>query len=299
MPRQKRKLTLDLVKKRVDKLPILPAVVCELLSLNTSSPTCFEQVLSLSKRSPSLTAKILRLANSAKISPLNNVNNLHQAIVRIGIDRIIAISTMTSVLKVFIPSTPEQKDIWRHSILTAYLAEYIAQNTKKFSVEKDFAYTCGLLHDIGRLILFEISKNATNAIDAKGWDTPIELPEVEKKLLGFTHADVGELSAIKWGLPHSIVNVIKYHHDYDLTKLPSLPKDADMIRVVQLADHISIFLVKHLWSDWEKEYFEQQLTEHCTAKLPSIIDISEANLINEIPIIVSKCESEMKKLLLS
>jgi putative nucleotidyltransferase with HDIG domain len=102
------------------------------------------------------------------------------------------------------------------------------------------AYLCGLLHDIGRFVLFEGSAADLDLVNDLEWTSPDELVGVESRELGFDHALLGWRACRKWALPESVGEVVRRHHE----KLPFTPRAEDsMIRVVQWADWLSVALM--------------------------------------------------------
>lgn len=296
---KKSKINLKWVEKQIGTMPLLPATICDLLALDTASPNFFDNAFSLIRRSPSLAAKMLELANSAEVSPLEPITDIRQALIRIGISKVISRITLTSVYKVFTPKTASQFLLWKHAIQTAYLAELIAKSMGS-NINKDFAYTCGLLHDLGRFTLFELSEKAVDYIDSVGWDSPVELPDVEKKILGFTHVDVGALSARKWGLPSEIVDVLYNHHNYNLSSQENMSLDLkQVIYIVQLADIISVYICKNEdWNEWDKGVLHEKFENECLSTTSIEMNVSIVDFLKNIEKIEVLCEFDMKKLLL-
>lgn len=294
----KKKLTLEIVKERIQHLPLLPSLVCDLMSLDTDSSDFFSIVAELAKKDPPLTAKVLKIVNSASSSPTQDISNLEQALIRVGVAKILSFITSVSVSRVFTPSTDQQKGLWQHSLETAKLAEFIAENTPSFNVDKDLAYTCGLLHDIGRFVLFEISAKAIDVIDSAGWDSPIELPDTETKILGFTHAEVGHLAAKKWRLPKIVTEVIRHHHRYDLWEYPDVPEDFKQLEtIIQFADFISVWITKNpTWPDLSKAELRKEIKAACIHDAWPDISFPIDKIVEELPLLSVECNQVMNEL---
>lgn len=295
MSGKKKEKVLNIIQKRIDKIPLLPAVICELLTLDSTSKTYFDDMSELAKCSPPLAAKVLQIANSVEIMPINPITDVHSALIRIGVERTLLLVTMSSVTSVFTPTTLAQKNLWKHAIETAYLAEFIAEHCLDFRVDKSLAYICALLHDIGRLVLFEISAKSIDIIDSKDWTSSEELPAVESKFLGINHAEVGEIIGQTWNLPQTIVNVIKYHHDSDIWSDINISQDdKQLIVIVQLADFISVFMMKN--SDWKPQHLERELRERFIDKSWGNMKLPLNDIIDFLPVLDEKCKLDLKKL---
>lgn len=294
---EKKKLTIERVEKRIRDLPLLPSVVCELMTLDSDSPDFFHQVATLTKSAPSLATRVLQYVNSASSAPATPINNLQQALVRVGSKRIATMVTMLAVTKVFMPSTDQQKALWQHSLEVAHLAEFLAQHLDGYEVDRDLAYTCGLLHDIGRFVMFQVIANSIDVIDTQGWDSPEELPEVEEQILGFTHGEVGFLAAKKWRLPKPIMQIIRYHHRYDIYQREGVAADFKQLLVtVQLADFISVYIERH--PDWQSIGFaplEAELIQHCQQHQLDLV-LPPTVLQESLSEIQQQCDAAMLRL---
>lgn len=97
----------------------------------------------------------------------------------------------------------------------------------------DEAYLVGLLHDIGRFVLFQEAPEQLREIDESGWDTPTALLELEKQICGLDHAELGALACRKWGIPETIAETIALHH-----RPPESPNDTAgrLSAIVNVAD---------------------------------------------------------------
>lgn len=297
----KHKLTLSVVEKRVEQLPLLPAVVCDLMTLDPNSSHFYDKVTELSESDPPLATRVLKIVNSAAAAPSHTITNLHEALIRVGVNKILYFITSVSVAKVFTPVTEQQKAIWQHSVETAHIAEFVAENMPDFHVDKHMAYTCGLLHDIGRFVLFEITAKAIDVIDSHGWDTPIELPEVENRILGFTHAEVGYVAAKKWQLPKLVVELIHHHHNYELWHGKDVPQNfVQLLTVVQFADFLSVLIEKNPdWPDWDESKLRGQIKKTCIHHGWPEIAFPLDKLVKELPAIAVECHQVMEKLRLN
>ncbi len=291
-------LNLANISKRISSLPLLPSVVCELMSVNPDDDDFFKKITDIAKYEPSLSARMLRIVNSISASPIAPVTDINQALIRAGSDEVLSCITTLSVAKVFTPANDEQKSLWRHSIETAYFAQHLAQSNTALNIETSMAYTSGLLHDLGRFVLFNLSSKSIDFIAAKDWETPVELAEVEMQYLGFTHTQVGYLAAIRWQLPKLISKVIKHHHNYN--QLKGLGFDIEtknLIYVVQLADYLSMYFMNHVdWQELDQTELMESLFNERVQKMAGEIGIDSKELIDAVPDVLSQSNEGMKKL---
>lgn len=205
---------LDLVERRMQELPTLPLVaqrVVSLLNNPSSSAADLEQVI---KHDQALTARVLRLVNSAYYGYPRHITTVGQGIVILGYrtlkELVLSISIadlfrMKGKAKVF-----DRAALWQHAVVTAIGAKILAR-CAGLPFEED-AFIAGLLHDIGVLFL-DLCLNAEfDEIIASTTTDGIPLIRAEEKVLGFNHTLVGKMVAEKWNFPPFLVDVLRYHH---------------------------------------------------------------------------------------
>jgi HD-like signal output (HDOD) protein len=131
-------------------------------------------------------------------------------------------------------------EFWKHALGVAIASELLAKDTGFGKPEE--AFTCGLLHDLGKIVLYMIHKPTLLEVVKTAKDNDITFSDAEKLLDVRAHTYFGEVIASKWGLPMIIQNTIHYHHS-DVTDLNTVvPSHKPVIQLVSVADA----LVKHL-----------------------------------------------------
>lgn len=257
--------TLAEVEERVQQLPFLPVVLTELMSLDKSDSHYFEKVVALARKDPTLTTLILKVANSAASASKAPIDSLQLAMSRIGTERISNYIATLGVTRVFVPSEDEHKLLWAHSIETALYAERLALYMPGYKVNPEMAYICGLLHDIGRFVMFDTAPEALNHTPSSSWASPQELPKVERSIVGFDHSQVGFIACKHWQLPKIICNLVRAHHVYSVYQNKELPKlFRNLVLIIQCADFISVMLTKNPgWLDLAAPGLKQKLEAHC------------------------------------
>jgi putative nucleotidyltransferase with HDIG domain len=173
----------------------------------------------------SMSAKLLQIVNSAFLQPGMHISNVKQAVNLLGIDNVKNLVLMVEVvspLKSAFDTEDFQFDhLWEHSMTVAKYAMAISQSESDDEKVAYDAFTAGLLHDVGKLILATKMPEKFHAAFELARENHISLFQAEKQIFGATHAQVGGYLLELWGLPDPIVEAITWH-DY-----PSLcPEDA-------------------------------------------------------------------------
>ncbi len=229
------------LKKIVDEiieLPTLPAVATTLIKLIEDPNSSASDLNKLLISDASLSAKILKLVNSPFYGLREPVSSLKQAIVILGFRTIRSMAVSASVMDLFDVFEMEgfsQEEFWVHSIGVATASGLITEN---LGVQNDTAFVCGLLHDIGKLVMNQYAQNEFRDILLYAKENSLCFYDAEVKLnVDFKHTEIGYLVAQKWNLPVSIQNVIRDHH-----KEPKQTDDAVLISAIQLSNHVCEYL---------------------------------------------------------
>ena len=194
-------------------LPPSPRIVPELMRLLNQPDLDSSRIVSMISYDPALTANVLRISNSAYFGAATPTSNLQDAVTRLGFQQVyqlVAAATGARLLNA--PQTSygmEQGELWKHSVASAMAAQVIA---RRLGDDENLAFTCGLMHDIGKTILAN-SLNGTYSKMVKETETNgTSLPEIESKLLGANHAEVGGQLLQHWKFPQNIVAAVWFHH---------------------------------------------------------------------------------------
>lgn len=235
--------TIAKLQRHLDELPVLPVVLVGLLNANPDSDTYFEEVEDLVSSDPAFATRLLRYANSAASSPGRPIVKVHEALSRLGCTMAVNLILAASAAKVFVPRHAWAKALWVHALGVGALARALAPLSPRTpKVDPEEAYICGLLHDIGRFILYLEAPDSLRQIDEHDWATPSELVFAEQAICGFTHVELGAIAAQKWGLPAGMAEVVRWHHEPPpaATAQPL----ARLIEAVRAGDWIDMALTK-------------------------------------------------------
>ena len=229
------------ILERVQELPTLPAIVYEIRAVIDNPMSSTADVEKVMENDPSLTTKVLKLVNSAYYSIPGGVTQLSRAIAYLGFDtvhQLVLSASIIDTLKTEHNPNFNIADFWKHSLGAAIASETIA-NFVKYPVPADL-FTCGLVHDIGKIALYTIDSELMMNVIEKAYDEKITYLESEKALGIPTHTHIGFALAQKWKLPMGFQSVVKYHHHKTLTERESMSSDLHlMIDIVYLGNLLS------------------------------------------------------------
>ena len=223
----------DMLHRRVQDLPVLPGVLVRLLALDPSSETYFDDVRDLVETDPAFAARVLTAANAAASAPRDPITSVGAAVTRLGSSGTADIITALSFATVFVPRDAWEKSLWRHSIQVAVASRAVVAADRHQRVDKATAYTAGLLHDIGRFVMFHVADDQLRAVDEGDWDSPAALIEAERTICGLAHTELGALACRSWGLPEAVADLVEHHHDH---LVPAAGAVDPLVEAVQFAD---------------------------------------------------------------
>ncbi len=187
-------------------LPMLPSVAMRVVELAADPDVNVGQLARIVMKDQVLASRLLTLANSAYAAPRQPVTTLTQAMVRLGTATVRNLVLTVSLYSRMCDEKtygPSSRDLMDHSIGTAYLARLVAELAR---VDVDEAFLCGLVHDIGKLIIYKIAHEHKAAFPSD----PAELAAI----VADRHAEVGARALHTWHLPESIEQPVLHHHDY-------------------------------------------------------------------------------------
>ena len=196
-------------------LATLPSTVVELLSLLGDATTCAEEVKRIIERDPAMTANVLKLGNSAFYGVRREISCVRDALVLMGNRSVAALSFATGMAPVLRQGlfgyglTRDQ--FWNHSLTAAAAASEAIRSVGSAHLCCE-AFTAGLVHDVGMLVIDPWLKQNHIVLATEGPEFGVCRFEQEK--LGFDHCQAGALLARGWGFPEMLVEPIAHHHDH-------------------------------------------------------------------------------------
>lgn len=218
---------------RISEVSSLPVVAVRIIEVANDSSTGAEDLHRAILFDAALAMRVMRTVNSSYYSLRNKVADLKLAIALLGFKEIRNLAFTAYVAQLFKKAaghgTYSREGLWNHLIGTGTVARLIAETCRRVPPRE--AYLAGLLHDLGLILLDQyLHKPFCRVVDALDGETPICV--VEREILGFDHAQLGEFVASRWHLPEHLTTAIHHHH----APLEYSGPHADMVHVVALAN---------------------------------------------------------------
>lgn len=217
-------------------LPTLPQVLLKLLDTCNNDDSTIKDIAQIINQDSSLCTKILRLVNSPYYRSSQKVADIEQALLNLGIASVKNITITSSVYPAFSKmksdATFNVKFYWWHALMSAVLARSIAEKTSYHSPEE--AFLAGLLHDIGRLVLWTNFPDEYSRILTSANNRP-ELILAGEIQMGASHSEVGAWLLTRWEFPSFVSDAVLYHHEPFERVMNALP----LVKIIHIANIIS------------------------------------------------------------
>lgn len=247
---QHKEKRVELVLRQLDELPTLPAVALQVLEITGSDEGSARDVVRILESDPSLTARILKLVNSASTGTRGDVASVDRAVVLMGFEAVRSAALAVSLFQTFEASSHSSaKDtttgfsreaFWRHSIAVATCAELIAKQLPPGGgsrADPSQAFVCGLLHDVGKVAMDAcLPKSFAKVVEASELLRG-NIADIERQIIGLDHMVIGKRLSEHWRLPITIRDCIWLHGQLP-SALPATVREPRLVNLVTLADDI-------------------------------------------------------------
>lgn len=224
----------------ISNLPTPPLVFSQITKVVNDPGTSVAEVAGIMAEDPAMSAKVLRLANSAYFGARQEITHMRQAILLLGLDAVKSLVLSSSVFDMFKKHKIDaeyQERFWRHSLATALAARLCIKELEAFNnLDPEVAFSAGLLHDLGKLIICCFMPDEHEQVLSFQAQSGLDSFEAERQVMGFSHPLIGRLLAENWKLPRAIQNAIGDHHD----PIAESALEVNYSHVVHLADYLSL-----------------------------------------------------------
>lgn len=197
---------------RINKLPAVPSTYAQLCKAMERSDTTGEEVAAIVGKDMAIAARVLQVVNSAFFRLARRINKIEQAVTYLGFSAIRNLVISMEVFSQLKMDAGLEFDIQRlqsHAQTVAAAAHALTDRTPL----ADDAMLAGMLHDIGYLILAQECPQEFGEILRESRETGAPLYEIERRVLGASHAEIGAYLLGIWGLPYRVIEAVAHHHD--------------------------------------------------------------------------------------
>jgi len=236
-------------------IPSLPLPYLQIMEEINSKEPSLKRMGQIISQDLGMTAKILQIVNSAFFGLRYRISTARHAVELLGMDIVKAIVLSVHVFSQFETDCFREADmLWlrAHSFQTGMFARLIAQRQSSDPNVTEAAFTAGLLHDIGKLILATAARTKYNQVLKLVDFEKIGLCDAERKVLGCTHAEVGAYLLGVWGLPGPIVEAVAWHRNPSASRISSF----------------SPLAAVHAGSMYHQEWYPSRLEDAAVLDLP-------------------------------
>lgn len=206
--------TLEVLVKRIEQLPSFPTVVHKLIEVCKDPNATMAMVEDVIRTDQSLTARMLKLVNSAFFALSNRVSTIHHAAVIMGMDALrntaIAVCTYECLAGCDANAEFDRRRFWEHAVATGIFAKELSKAARY--PKPDEAFVAGLLHDLGKVVLDKYFPDEFGQALAMCRAKEQALSVCEEATLGFSHCTAGAEVARQWLFPEQLTRAIETHH---------------------------------------------------------------------------------------
>ncbi len=221
----------------IKELPPLPTAVMKILEVMGRPDPSATDIEAIVSADQALTAKMLRVVNSAYYGLARQISNVGQAVVILGLQQVRNVTLAIGANSSFKGTGPRHHEVlnqfWIHAFATSATAGLLARRQGLDRKGTEEVQTCALVHDIGRLFLFANFPKTFERLIKLAEERDLDFDTAERQLMGITHAELGAQIAEKWGFPEGILAAIRDHEGPYETQ----PSQAAMI--INMADHLN------------------------------------------------------------
>ena len=273
---------LQKVVERSPDLPTLPSVILNVQKALTNPHVSASTVGDIISEDQALTARTLKIVNSAFYGFPQKINSVTRAIVILGFNKVREVLLATSVFESFKKGGTASFDLpafWIHSLGTAIASQAVAKQLKLPAAED--AFVAGLLHDIGKVVEAQSLKPEFEEVCALIAKEGLLMAKAEERVMGLNHTSTGRWMVERWNFPPTLVAPIRFHHS------PALAREhRDLVHAVHLGDILARALELGSGGDgripeidpevWRQNSLSLPLLDRCMADTLDGFDKSQA-----------------------
>lgn len=193
-------------------LPTMPAIASQVVQAVDDPDGSIDDIRKLIQQDAAIAARILKISNSALYGFPSEIQSLSHAISLLGTMTVRNLVLAASMKETYKRFGLMEKLLWQHSSLSGPVSAMLARYPG-IGIDPDVAFTAGLMHHIGKTALANSHRKEYERVMSTVYNEGRSFTEVENEVFGFNHAELGAAVVEQWGLPNSLVQTIRYHHD--------------------------------------------------------------------------------------
>ncbi len=202
------------VKDSIEKMPPLSPVVHKIIIVANDVTSSAQHLTDVIQLDPVLTAKVIRMVNSAYFGLPQEIKSLKQAVVMLGINTIKNVALSSALMgKISLKKGAiDPEEFWKHSIGVAVASKLIAQ---RLGIDKKLLeefFIAGLIHDIGKVLMNNFFPDEMKLIIETSQSKGGLIIDIEKNILGLTHEEIGIAIGKKWNFENNLLYAVGTHH---------------------------------------------------------------------------------------
>ncbi len=197
-------------------LPPMPMVAAKVNQLVESGKANADEIAKAISSDPAVSARILKISNSAFYGRQRKIQTLTDAVVMLGHNTLKGLVVAASLKEIYKPSGLIENMLWEHSFGAGVAARIIAGHTRQAG--SDEAFMAGLFHDIGKIIMNFREKEKLRLVMERCYNEMLLFEEVEQAVFPYTHAELGAYVLEKWNLPVPLITAVMHHHTLAFTE---------------------------------------------------------------------------------
>jgi putative nucleotidyltransferase with HDIG domain len=259
----------------------LPAIAMQIMKVCDEPKTKVGELVRLIECDAAISSRILSVVNSSTYGYSREVTSINQAVVVLGFKSLSQLTVSIASEKVFSDgdtAIQPRLELYDHSLATAAVSRLLANQTD-FPADPGAAFLAGILHDVGKLVLFDVAPNFYSKLQSS--ERPDDYIATETAAFGVDHSMIGAQFGSLWGLPCEINSAIEHHHCLDEPCSPTL-------KVTSLANELT-----KIWG-----VGQTQTSSACETTQAWLADLDEPT-INTLQEQASTQFTELKSLLVS
>jgi putative nucleotidyltransferase with HDIG domain len=224
------------IEAAIERVLPIPQVALKIIRMAHDHACALKDIAGEIMQDQVISARVLKLCNSIIFGSRARIDSIEKALMRLGETHIVRIVLATTV-EDFLSLRSEhgyslcKGGLFDHALRTAKVCQHLARLTR--GVSPDLAYTAGLLHDIGKVVLDQYMCEAYPLFYRKTRVEGMELVTVEQELFGVSHPEVGKRLAQRWFFPDNLTEAIRHHHSPEMAETAS-----ELCHIVYLANLI-------------------------------------------------------------